>query len=93
MSKSLPQFVETEPVVSLSVGFSLIFNSVLVALPLFGVALTWDQMFALATIFNTALAVVTLAQRNRVTPVEKANERIQEAYVMEPGEADPPVIK
>jgi hypothetical protein len=91
--RTLPQFIEAEPVTSLSVGFSLIFNSVLVALPVFGIGLDWEEMVALATVFNTVLAVVTLAQRQRVTPVSKANDRIAEAYVMEPGVADPPLIK
>jgi hypothetical protein len=85
--------VETEPVASLAVGFSVIFNSVLVALPLFGVPVTWEQMLALAGIFNGVLAMVTLFQRQQVTPVSKANDRIAEAYVMEPGEENPPLIK
>jgi hypothetical protein len=77
--KSLPTFMETEPVTSLAVGFSLIFNGVLLGLPLFGVALAWEQAIYLAGMFNTVLGLVTYFQRSRVSPVEKANDRIEQA--------------
>jgi hypothetical protein len=91
--RTLPQFVEAQPVASLAGAFSVLFNSILVAAPLFGWGLTWEQSFALAGIFNSFLVIVTTLQWRRVTPVTKANDRIAEAYVMEPGVADPPLIK
>jgi hypothetical protein len=91
--KQLPQFVETEPVASLAGLMSVLFNSTLTTAKMLDwIPLTWEELVYIAAWFNSLLVVFTYVQRSRVTPVAKANARIEEATQLPP-DADPPFIK
>lgn len=91
--RTLPQFVETEPVASLAGLMSVLFNSTLTTAKMLDwIPLTWEELVYIAAWFNSLLVVFTYVQRNRVTPVNKANERIEQATRL-PADAEPPLIK
>ena len=86
-TKPFVSVIETEPVASMAVAFGALVNAIIAALPLFGVPIDPPQQVAIGSIFTALLTLATVWQRQQVTPVEKANAKIEQAA--KTGEAKP----
>lgn len=84
--------VQQEPVATMGAAILAVFVAGIALLPTFGVAIDGAQQTALIAFVTSVITLGTVYQRSRVTPVDKANARIEEAFHSDPTIGEPPLI-
>jgi hypothetical protein len=81
--------LQTEPVATLGGAVLGVFIAGIALLPTFGIPVDGTQQAGLIAFVTSIITLVTIWQRQQVTPVAKAEKAIDEAYTAGPAEPKP----